>query len=247
MELLGPNLEELRVYCGGKFNLQTILMLADQMLARLEHIHDNFYIHRDLKPNNFAVGVGPRLNVLYLIDFGLGMTYKDRLTGTHIVFKDKKEIVGTIRFASVNAHYGMEQSRRDDLESLGYVLVYLIRGVLPWQKCSKGTQKHNEDAILQCKVSTTTEKLCTGLPCIALIFKAIAAFRAYFHKVKELKFEQRPDYQGLSVLFRDVFYRKEAAGETLFCWHKRYVRILCSLKCIEEGTDQKKRKPTRNC
>jgi serine/threonine protein kinase len=165
MELLGPNLEDLRAYSGGKFNLQTTLILADQMIARLEYVHDNLYIHRDLKPNNFAIGIGTRLNVLYLIDFGLGMTYKDKLTGTHIVFKDKKEIVGTIRFASVNAHYGMEQSRRDDLESLGYVLVYLIRGALPWQNTAKGTQKRNEDSILQCKVSTSVEKLCTGLPC----------------------------------------------------------------------------------
>lgn len=229
MELLGPNLEELRAYCGGKFNLQTTLMLADQMLARIEHIHDNLYIHRDLKPNNFAIGVGTRLNVVYLIDFGLGITYKDKLTGTHIVFKDKKEIVGTIRFASVNAHYGMEQSRRDDLESLGYVLVYLIRGVLPWQNCTKGSQKRNEDSILQCKVSTSVEKLCTGLPCTS-INVTLAAFRSYFHKVKELKFEQRPDYQGLTVLFRDVFYRKEAGGETLFCWYKRYVCTYYYLK-----------------
>lgn len=169
MELLGPNLEELRVYSGGKFSLQTTLMLADQMIARIEHTHENFYLHRDLKPNNFSIGIGMRLNVIYLIDFGLGMTYKNKLTGTHITFKDKKEIVGTIRFASVNAQDGMEQSRRDDLESLGYVLIYLIRGALPWQKCPKGTQKRREDAILQCKQKISIEKLCTGLPCILFL------------------------------------------------------------------------------
>ena len=185
MELLGPNLEELRVYCGGKFSLQTTLMLADQMLTRIEHSHANFYLHRDLKPNNFSIGIGPRLNVVYLLDFGLGISYKDRLTGTHVIFKDKKEIVGTIRFASINAHYGMEQSRRDDLESLGYVLIYLIHGMLPWQKTTKGTQKRKEDSILQCKTNTTIEKLCTGLPCNAkLIYSCIQELLSQGERIK---------------------------------------------------------------
>jgi len=170
MELLGPNLEELRVYCGGKFNLQTTLMLADQMIARLEHVHTNLYLHRDLKPNNFVIGTGSRLNVIYLIDFGLAKHYKDRLTGKHIPFKDNKQITGTIRFASINAHYGMEQSRRDDLESLGYVLIYLMKGMLPWQKGPKGDQKKKNTSILQCKVNTPIEKLCAGMPRIFLFY-----------------------------------------------------------------------------
>ncbi len=166
MELLGPNLEELRVYCGGKFSLQTTLMLADQMITRLEHIHTCLYLHRDLKPNNFVIGTGSRLNVIYLIDFGLAKMYKERLTGKHIQFRDNKQITGTIRFASINAHYGMEQSRRDDMESLGYVFIYLIRGMLPWQKGFKGDHRKKNESILQCKVSTPIEKLCYGLPCI---------------------------------------------------------------------------------
>ena len=166
MELLGPNLEQLRIYCGGKFNLQSILVLADQMVTRLENIHNSFYLHRDLKPNNFVIGREERLNVIYLIDFGLAKMYKDRQTGTHLPFKDKKQIVGTIRFASINAHYGMEQSRRDDLESLGYVLIYLIRGELPWQKISNDNEEKKDSEILKCKVGLTIEKLCSGLPCI---------------------------------------------------------------------------------
>lgn len=162
MELLGPNLEELRMYCGGKISLQTTLMLADQMIARLEHVHSNFYLHRDLKPNNFLIGRGSRLNTFYLVDFGLARMYRDRFTGSHTTFKDRNQIVGTICFASINAHYGMEQSRRDDLESLGYVLLYLLQGFLPWQNLCKGD--HKEGAILQCKANTTIERLCTGLP-----------------------------------------------------------------------------------
>ena len=162
MELLGPNLEELKVYCEGKINLQTTLRLAVQIIDRLEHVHSNSYIHRDLKPNNFLIGRGSRLNTIYLVDFGLARSYRDKGTGAHIIFKDKNQIVGTIAFASINAHYGVEQSRRDDMESLGYVLIYLLRGFLPWQDLHKGDYK--EGAVLQCKTSTTTEMLCAGLP-----------------------------------------------------------------------------------
>lgn len=168
MELLGPNLEELRIYCAGKINLQSTLILAVQMIARLEHVHANFYLHRDLKPNNFLIGKGSRLNTIYLVDFGLARLYRDQVTGTHVQFKDKSQIVGTITFASINAHYGMEQSRRDDLESLGYVLLYLYRGFLPWQSLCKGD--HKEGAVLQCKLNTTIERLCSGLPSIPLIY-----------------------------------------------------------------------------
>lgn len=164
MELLGPNLEQLRIYCEGKFNLQTTLVLGYHMLTRLEHIHDNCYLHRDLKPNNFVIGRGDKLNIIYLIDFGLAKMYKDCVTGSHIPFQDRKQVVGTMRFASINAHYGMEQSRRDDMESLGYVLIYLIKGRLPWQELCDNDESDEE--VLKCKLNTPIEKLCSGLPCI---------------------------------------------------------------------------------
>jgi len=167
MELLGPNLEQLRNYCDGKLSLQTALMLTDQMISRLENVHNNFYVHRDLKPNNFVIGRGNHMNVIYLIDFGLAKQYKDKVTGAHIPFMDKNQIIGTIRFASINAHYGVEQSRRDDLESLCYVLIYLLKGELPWQRVDKRNEKDEE--ILKCKVNTPIEKLCSGLPCTLLI------------------------------------------------------------------------------
>ena len=124
------------------------------------------HLHRDLKPNNFAIGTGSRSNVIYIIDFGLSKSFKDKLTGKHIPFRDNKQITGTIRFASINAHSGMEQARRDDLESLGYVLIYLIRGLLPWQNLPKVDQKRKNDLILQSKINTSVDRLCTGLPCI---------------------------------------------------------------------------------
>lgn len=231
MELLGPNLEQLRSYCEGRFNLRTTLMLADQMICRLENVHNSFYIHRDLKPNNFVIGRGSRINTVYLIDFGLAKQYKNEVTGTHVPFMDKKQIVGTIRFASINAHYGLEQSRRDDLESLCYVLVYLLKGELPWQKLDKLGERENDDQILRCKVNTPIEKLCSGLPCICSVLM-LAAFRIYLHKVKEMKFNQKPDYGVLAGLFRELYYRRETQPDVLFCWTKKYVSGLHS---VEEG------------
>ena len=94
-------------------------MIADQMIQRLEFLHNNHFIHRDMKPD-------------HVIDFGLAKRYRDPKTGEHIPYKDNKSLTGTARYASVNAHLGIEQSRRDDLESIGFILIYFLKGSLPW-------------------------------------------------------------------------------------------------------------------
>jgi serine/threonine protein kinase len=107
-------------------------MIADQMISRLEYMHNNNFIHRDMKPDNFLMGVGGKANTVYMIDFGLSKRYRDPKTGQHIPYRDGKSLTGTARYASVNTHIGIEQSRRDDLESVGYILLYLLKGTLPW-------------------------------------------------------------------------------------------------------------------
>ena len=107
-------------------------MLADQMLQRIEYLHTNNFLHRDIKPDNFLIGRGKKKNILHMIDFGLSKRFKEPKTGLHIPYKDGKSLTGTARYASVNTHVGVEQSRRDDLESIGYLLVYFLRGALPW-------------------------------------------------------------------------------------------------------------------
>jgi len=141
MDLLGPSLEDLFNFCSRRFTIKTVLMLADQMIGRVEYIHTKNFIHRDIKPDNFLMGIGRHCNKLYLIDFGLAKKYRDSRTRHHIPYREDKNLTGTARYASINAHLGIEQSRRDDMESLGYVLMYFNRGSLPWQGLKAATKK----------------------------------------------------------------------------------------------------------
>jgi serine/threonine protein kinase len=108
MDLLGPSLEDLFNYCKRKFSLKTVLMLADQMIQRIEYIHSRLFLHRDIKPDNFLIGVGKRQHYVYIIDFGLAKRYRDPKSGEHIEFKDNKNLTGTARYASLNTHLGIE-------------------------------------------------------------------------------------------------------------------------------------------
>ena len=133
MDLLGPSLEDLFNFCSRRFTMKTVLMLATQMIGRIEFIHNKNYIHRDMKPDNFLMGIGRQCNKLFLIDYGLARKFRDNRTRQHIAYREGKNLTGTSRYASINGHLGIEQSRRDDMESLGYVLMYFNLGSLPWQ------------------------------------------------------------------------------------------------------------------
>ncbi|KAF1871535.1 hypothetical protein Lal_00020329 [Lupinus albus] len=209
IDILGPSLEDLFVYCGRKFSLKTVLMLADQMLTRIEYTHSKGFLHRDIKPDNFLMGLGRKASQVYIIDFGLAKRYKDPNTNKHISYRENKNLTGTARYASCNTHIGIEQSRRDDLESLGYVLMYFLRGSLPWQGLKAVTKKEKYDKIREKKLSTPIEMLCKSYP---------VEFASYFHYCHSLQFDQRPDYGFLKRLFRELFTREGYDSDNLFDW-----------------------------
>ncbi|KAB1209351.1 Casein kinase I isoform delta-like [Morella rubra] len=209
MDLLGPSLEDLFNFCSRKLSLKTVLMLADQMINRVEFVHSKSFLHRDIKPDNFLMGLGRRANQVYVIDFGLAKKYRDNSTHQHIPYRENKNLTGTARYASMNTHLGIEQSRRDDLESLGYVLMYFLRGSLPWQGLKAGTKKQKYDKISEKKVSTSIEALCRGYP---------TEFASYFHYCRSLRFDDKPDYAYLKRIFRDLFIREGFQFDYVFDW-----------------------------
>ena len=131
------------------------------MIERVEYVHSKHFIHRDIKPDNFVIGINQNINKIYLIDFGLAKRYKTTL-GQHIPFKEDKKLTGTVRYASINTQLGIEMSRRDDLESLGYILLYLLKGKLPWfgLDCENKFKKY--EMVLKEKINSSPSTLCYG-------------------------------------------------------------------------------------
>lgn len=131
IELLGSSLEDTFASLDRIMSLKSASMLSLQMFQRIETVHNHDYIHRDIKPDNFLVGLGRKESLVYVIDFGLSKKYRDSKTKQHIQYRDNRSLTGTARYASINSHMGIEQSRRDDLEGIIYVLLYFLNGSLP--------------------------------------------------------------------------------------------------------------------
>lgn len=227
MDLLGPSLEDLFSFCSRKFTLKTVLLLAEQMLTRIEFIHRQNYIHRDIKPDNFLMGLGKQGNLVYLIDFGLAKQYCDPLTRKHIAYRENKSLTGTARYASVNTHQGIEQSRRDDLESLGYVLMYFNRGSLPWQGLKAVNKRQKYEKIREKKLATSVEELCQGHP---------IEFATYINICRSYKFDETPNYEVLKNLIKGLFRRCAFTYDYVFDWNMHYKNInMRGQPCIGGG------------
>ena len=225
-DLLGPNLEDLFNFYGRRFSLKTVLMLADQLLHRLEYIYSKNVIHRDIKPENFLMGTGRRGNQVYITDFGLATERRNVQIKTHPADAAKRHLIGTARFSSINGHLGIRkylssvlsahtlntvlvQGRRDDLESLGYIFFYLLRNFLPWQGLTAGDQAQKDKLILAKKRTISIEDLCRGLP---------EEFRAYFDPIRSLNFNETPAYIYLRKIFRNLFMRDGFDYDRIFDW-----------------------------
>jgi serine/threonine protein kinase len=210
MELLGPSLEDLFNFCSRRFSLKTVLLLADQMISRIDYIHSRNFIHRDIKPDNFLMGLGKKGNLVYIIDFGLAKKYKDARSCMHIPYRDNKNLTGTARYASINTHLGIEQSRRDDLESLGFVLMYFNLGTLPWQGLKAANKRQKYERISEKKLNTPIEVLCKDFP---------PEFPTYLNYCRRLEFIQHPDYSYLRKLFRTLFHNQGFSYDYVFDWN----------------------------
>jgi casein kinase 1 len=198
MERLGKSIETLFNENHKKFSLLTCIMIIDQIISRIEVLHSKNLIHRDIKPDNFLIGIGNKKNVIYAIDFGLSKKYRDSRTGLHIPYRDGKDLTGTARYASINTHLGVEQSRRDDIESIGYMMIYLMKGSLPWQGMVNSNPKKKYDTIKKIKIEKKLTDLCEGLPkeCIQFIQYA-----------RDMRFEDKPDYKFLKKLLHKMAKR----------------------------------------
>ena len=216
MELLGKSLETLFQENNCKFSLKTVCLLAEQMITRLEYIHKKYILHRDIKPDNFTIGRGKQSHIVYLIDFGLSKKYRSsKGNHEHIKFSENKRLIGTARYASINALKGCEQGRRDDMEALGYVLMYFLRGNLPWQglKLNKGDDRYKK--IYETKKTTTPEELCIGFP---------KQFCEYVKYTRSLSFEQEPDYNYLKKLIYNCMDKYEYSIDYLYDWGLKKIK-----------------------
>ena len=211
MELLGKSIDKLFSDNNKHFSSKTIFQIGYQMIQRIEYIHSNGYIHRDIKPGNFVIGRGENSKKVYIIDFGLSKRYIDKNTNKHIPYREGKGLTGTARYVSLFTHYGIEQSRRDDIEGIAYNLIYLAKGKLPWQGVRTKNKKEKHKKIMESKSQITPEKLCEGLS---------GEFVSLLKYARELEFEEKPDYKNIKLMFKNSIAKNGGTMDWEFDWNK---------------------------
>lgn len=210
MDLLGTNLEDLFNKQKRNFTIKTVLLLADQMISRVEFLHKKGFVHHDIKPENFVFGnSNENSKILYLIDYGLSKRYIDQTTGEHITYQDNCFPSGTIRYFSINAHKGIIQSRRDDMESLGYIFIYFLTGRLPWQGAPGDTHSIRSKNVLKIKLENSLEDICYGLP---------IEFLNYMKDVRSLQFDEEPHYSSYKFMFRNLLLKMNFFYDDMYDW-----------------------------
>ena len=208
MQLLGRDLEH-HFKKRKKFSVKTVCMLGFQMINILENIHEKHILHRDIKPENFVMGLNQNSKIVYLIDFGLAKKYRSMSTLIQYPLTMKKKFTGTARYASINALKGYEHSRRDELESLGYIFIYFLKGKLPWQNIKVKDKEEKFKKILQKKLEISSNELCLGIP---------KEFEIFLEYVKNLKYDEKPDYNMLKDLLYKIMKDGNYKNDYIYDW-----------------------------
>lgn len=196
MELLGSSLDKIfKELPSKKMSIRCVCNIGYQLISIFETLHNCDIVHRDIKPANIAIGRDDKHKFIYLLDFGLSKKFRSSSTKKHVPFYKNNKLIGNARYSSINALDGCSQSRRDDLESVGYLLIYLLQGRLPWQGYISHSNEDKYYKIKQIKKSTTPEELCEGLP---------PQFEEYIKYTRSLEYEQDPDYNYLRNLFLTI-------------------------------------------
>ena len=217
MELMGKSLENIFENLDiKKMTVNCVAKLGFQMIEILEYIHNKHIIHRDIKPDNFVMGLNEKSKQLYLLDFGLAKKYRSSSTLKHYPMIKKKNLTGTARYASINALNGLSQSRRDDLEAVGYVLLYFLRGKLPWQGLHVKNKEERYHKIMEIKIETTPYELCLGFP---------KEFENYVEYSRKLEYEENPDYNYLKNLLKNIILKNKGKIDYFYDWNREKPNI----------------------
>ena len=222
MELMGKSLEDIfEKFEEKKMSIRCVCNIGYQMIEILEYIHNKHYIHRDIKPDNFVIGRKEKRKYIYILDFGLSKKYRSSKTLAHYKMVKKNNLTGTARYASINALNGFTQSRRDDLEAVGYVLMYFLRGKLPWQGIPVQNKEMRYKTIMEKKMSTSPEELCEGFP---------NQFTEYIKYTRNLKYEENPDYDYLKNLFVSMLNSDGFEVDCYYDWDKETIKYFRDFK-----------------
>ena len=236
MQLMGKSLEDL-INEKKTFTIKTVCLLGYQMINVLEYIHDKHYVHRDIKPDNFVMGLNSLSKKLFLLDFGLAKKYRSSTTLVHYPLINKKKLTGTARYASINAMRGYEQSRRDDLEAVGYVLMYFLRGSLPWQGLSGKNKEERYRRILNKKLDTSAYDLCYQYP---------SEFETYIDYTRKMEYVEQPDYNMIRKLFLQILEKEGQNFDYIYDWTTDEEKELRKKEFLEEKNAEKTRKNNTN-